>query len=112
SKDVHFTLNDDEVEVTSWENDQNNANVHIGKYTISKDGVYSYNISYTDMAGNHSQNASTTSFVVDQTPPVLKTNFNEFKTSNKEHYFGVSQIDKNIVITITEHNFDPSLAHV
>lgn len=112
SKDVHFTLNGDEVEVTSWENDQNNINVHIGKYTISKDGVYSYNISYTDMAGNHSQNGSTTSFVVDQTPPVLKTNFNEFKTSNKEHYFGVSQIDKNIVITITEHNFDPSLAHV
>lgn len=112
SKDVHFTLNGDEVEVTSWENDQNNANVHIGKYTISKDGVYSYNISYIDMAGNHSQNGSTTSFVVDQTPPVLKTNFNEFKTSNKEHYFGVSQIDKNIVITITEHNFDPSLAHI
>lgn len=74
SKDVHFTLNGDEVEVTSWENDQNNANVHIGKYTISKDGVYSYNISYIDMAGNHSQNGSTTSFVVDQTPPVLKTN--------------------------------------
>jgi len=112
SKDVHFTLNGDEVEVTSWKNDQNNANVHIGEYTISKDGVYSYNISYTDMAGNHSQNGSTTSFVVDQTPPVLKTNFNEFKTSNKEHYFGISQIDKNIVITITEHNFDPSLAHV
>ena len=112
SKDVHFTLNGDEVEVTSWENDQNNTNVHIGKYTISKDGVYSYNISYTDMAGNHNQNGSTTSFVVDQTPPILKTNFNEFKTSNKEHYFGVSQIDKNIVITITEHNFDPSLAHI
>ncbi|MFR6423062.1 MAG: hypothetical protein ACLUOO_10490 [Coprococcus sp.] len=24
----------------------------------------------------------------------------------------LSQIDKNIVITITEHNFDPSLAHI
>ena len=112
SKDVHFSVNGNEVEVTLWENDQNNANIHRGKYTISKDGVYSYNISYTDMAGNYAQNSSNSSFVVDKTAPILKTNFSEFKTSNKEHYFGVSQIDKSIVITITEHNFDPSLAHV
>lgn len=112
SKDVHFTVNGDQVEITSWENDLNNPNVHIGKYTISKDGVYSYNITYTDMAGNSNQNGSQASFVVDKTAPILKTNFNEFKTSKKEHYFGVSQIDKNIVITITEHNFDPSLAHI
>ncbi len=112
SNDVHFSVNGDEVEVTSWENDQDNANVHRGKYTISKDGVYSYNISYTDMAGNHAQNGSNATFVVDQTPPVLTTNFNEFKTSNNEHYFGVDQIDKNIVITITEHNFDPTLANI
>lgn len=116
SEDVHFTLNDDAVEVESWETDPNNANVHKGKYTISKDGVYSYNIYYKDMAGNSGQNGSRTSFIVDKTAPILKTNFNEFKTSKKEHYFGVSQIDKNIVITITEHNFnpyfDPSLAHI
>jgi len=112
SKDVHFSVNGNEVEVTSWENDQNNANVHRGKYTISEDGVYNYNISYTDMAGNSASKGSTSPFVVDKTAPILKTNFSEFKTSNKEHYPGVSQIDKNIIITITEHNFDPSLAHI
>lgn len=111
-KEVQFTLNGDVVEVSSWQDDPNNPNIHIGKYTISKDGSYSYYISYTDMAGNTGKTDSHTPFVVDKTAPVLETNFDEFKTSDKEHYLGVSQIDKNIVITITEHNFDPSKANI
>jgi len=89
-----------------------NSNEHIGTYEISDDGRYSYSVNYTDMAGNSGDSVSHQSFVVDKTAPILKTNFSEFKTSNKEHYFGIDQINKSIEITIIEHNFDPNLADI
>lgn len=44
-------------------------------------------------------------FVVDKTSPVIKTNFDEFKTEQDKHYFGLDSINKTAKITITEHNF-------
>jgi len=51
-------------------------------------------------------------FVIDKTAPVLKTNFDEFKTSKDEHYFGRDSINKTAKITIIEHNFSAAEANV
>ena len=64
------------------------------------------------MAGNAAEPFSQSMFVIDKTAPVLKTNFDEFKTSKEEHYFGRDSINKTAKITIIEHNFSAAEANV
>lgn len=111
--DVKFMLNGSEQIISNWASTgEGDTAVHIGTFTISTDGDYSFSINFTDMAGNMAEPFSQSMFVVDKTAPVLKTNFDEFKTSKEEHYFGRDSINKTAKITIIEHNFSAAEANV
>jgi len=111
--DVKFMLNGSEQIIDNWTSSgEGDETVHIGTFTISADGDYSYSINFTDMAGNAAEPFSQSMFVIDKTAPVLKTNFDEFKTSKDEHYFGRDSINKTAKITIIEHNFSAAEANV
>lgn len=113
ASDVHFMLNGSEQIIGNWSTSGNgDSAVHTGKFTISTDGDYSYSISYSDMAGNMAEVFTQSMFVVDKTSPVIKTNFDEFKTEQEKHYFGLESINKTAKITITEHNFSAKDANV
>ena len=104
--DVKFMLNGNEQAVSNWSSSgEGDAMVNTGTFSINTDGDYSYAIMFTDMAGNAAEAYSQDMFVVDKTEPVLETNFDEFKTEDEKHYFGVDSIDKTAKITIVEHNF-------
>lgn len=113
ASDVRFMLNGSEQIISNWvSTGEGDETVHIGTFTISADGDYSYSINFTDMAGNAAEPFSQSMFVIDKTAPVLKTNFDEFKTSKEEHYFGRDSINKTAKITIIEHNFSAAEANV
>lgn len=113
ASDVRFMLNGSEQIISNWTSTgEGDSTVHTGTFTINTDGDYSYSINFTDMAGNSAEPFHQSMFVVDKTAPVLKTNFDEFKTSKEEHYFGVDSIGKTAKITIIEHNFSADGANV
>lgn len=113
ASDVRFTLNGNEQIIGNWTSaGEGDDTVYTGIYTITSDGDYSYSISYTDMAGNTADSFNQSLFVIDKTSPILKTNFDEFITSNEKHYFGADSINKTAEITIIEHNFSSDMANV
>lgn len=113
ASDVRFMLNGNEQIIGNWTSDgEGDSTVYTGVYTISSDGNYSYSVTYTDLAGNTADSFSQSLFVIDKTPPVLETNFDEFTTSGEKHYFGIDSINKIAKITIVEHNFSADGANV
>lgn len=103
---VKFMLNGSEQIIGNWTSTgEGDAAVHIGTFTISTDGDYSYSITFSDMAGNTAEVFTQSMFVIDKTSPIIKTNFDEFETEQEKHYFGCDSINKTAIITITEHNF-------
>lgn len=113
ASDVHFILNGSEQIIGEWSTSgSGDSAVHTGRFTINTDGDYSYSISYSDMAGNMAEVFTQSMFVIDKTTPVVKTNFDEFRTEQEKHYFGLDSINKTAKITITEHNFSAKDANV
>lgn len=103
---VKFMLNGSEQIIGNWTSTgEGDAAVHIGTFTISTDGDYSYSITFSDMAGNTAEVFTQSMFVIDKTSPIIKTNFDEFETEQEKHYFGCDSINKTAIITIIEHNF-------
>lgn len=111
--DVKFMINGDEQIIDDWSSEgKGDDTVHTGTFTISSDGDYSYSVNFTDMAGNNGEPFIQSMFIIDKTDPILKTNFDEFKTSEEKHYFGVNSLNKTAIITIIEHNFSADDANV
>lgn len=107
-----------EVQTVHW-NEQNpsvttDATVHTGTFTISNDGVYSFTISYTDMAGNMGTSYSQSTFVIDKTSPKISNNFESFGSpDNDSIYYNISQMDKaKAEITVVETNFSAGSMNV
>lgn len=76
--------------------------------TYSNDGVYSFDMKYTDRAGNKNQtidygnSVAPTKFVVDKTMPVISVSYDNNDARN-EKYFNAY---RTATVTVTEHNFD------
>lgn len=76
--------------------------------TYSNDGVYSFDMKYTDRAGNKNQtidygnSVAPTKFVVDKTLPVINVSYDNNDARN-EKYFNAY---RTATVTVTEHNFD------
>lgn len=76
--------------------------------TYSNDGVYSFDMKYTDRAGNKNQtidygnSVAPTKFVVDKTLPVISVSYDNNDARN-EKYFNAY---RTATVTVTEHNFD------
>lgn len=78
--------------------------------TYSNDGIYSFDMKYTDRAGNKNQSidygnsVAPTKFVVDKTMPVISVSYDNNDARN-EKYFNAY---RTATVTVTEHNFDVS----
>lgn len=79
-------------------------------YTVTyrNDGIYSFDMKYTDRAGNKNQaidygnSVAPTKFVVDKTLPVINVSYDNNDARN-EKYFNAY---RTATVTVTEHNFD------
>ncbi|HHX37558.1 MAG TPA: hypothetical protein GX717_06215, partial [Clostridiaceae bacterium] len=85
---------------------------HTATLAFAADGDYTFDIAYTDRAGNASSGvnfaAGTTNpqaFTVDKTPPTANVSYDNNDVQN-EHFFSAP---RTASVTVTERNFDPSL---
>ena len=94
-------------------NDPDNS-VHTAKIAFIDDGDYSFDISYSDEAGNDSgsvnygDSRNPHSFTIDRTNPVISVTYDNNEAKNGSYY---SQA-RTATITVREHNFDVSRTKV
>lgn len=80
----------------------------ISKITYSADGDYTFDISYTDLAGNkcagarYGESVVPTTFTIDKTLPTVSVSYNNNAARN-DKYFSAS---RTATVVINEHNFD------
>lgn len=86
--------------------------VHTATITYAEDDEYTFGIKVTDKAGNEAQQisyaagtANDTNFIIDKTLPVIDVRYDNNDAAN-DTYFNA---ERTATITVTEHNFDPSL---
>lgn len=90
---------------------------HTATLTYHDDADYTFNIEYTDMAGNAASGVNyaegtnnPTEFTVDQTKPEIKVEYNNNNDSSK--YSGYFNAPRIATITVTEHNFDSEKVNI
>ena len=88
---------------------------HTATITYSADGDYTFDITYTDMAGNavaepvnYGNSLAPTLFTIDKTAPVVSLRYDNNSVMNGNFY----KADRNATITIAEHNFETSRVSV
>ena len=114
---VSITLkNSDGVvpKLSEWKTVNANGNgdntTHTATLTYTADGDYTFDIAYSDNAGNISEAAdygdslAPTEFTIDKTLPVISVEYDNNDVLNGNYY----KADRLATITITEHNFDAS----
>lgn len=72
---------------------------------FSSDGHYVVEAQFADYATNLSNKATIGEFTIDMTPPQITMDFDNKEVRNGKYY----KATRTATITVTEHNFDPSL---
>lgn len=81
---------------------------HVFEITYSSDGVYSFDMNYTDRAANantaidYNNSLAPTSFIVDKTNPAISVSYDNNEAQNDKFF----KAHRTATITIVEHNFD------
>ena len=92
-----------------------NDTKHTATITYSADGDYTFDISYTDLAGNacvsknfdrDTENASV--FTIDKTDPEVSISFDNNSSQNDKYF----KANRTATITVDEHNFDEDRVNV
>lgn len=97
--------------VESW---TNVGTEHRTTITFAQDGDYTFDISYTDLAGNknkkvnYGDNAVPKSFTIDNVNPVISVSYDN-RSARNGNYYSSGRI---ATITVHEHNFNPSASIV
>lgn len=83
------------------------ANEYTYTVTFASDGVYSFNVEYTDRATNKAvvdtkDSVAPYKFVVDKTVPSINVSYNNNEAQNEKYF----KAFRTATITIVEHNFD------
>ena len=81
-----------------------NGEVHTGVITFSGDGDYTVTYECYDLAGNRSNSVRQEEFTVDKTLPAIQVSYDNDNVSGGRYY----NEERTAVITVTEHNFNPS----
>ncbi len=93
AEDVKVTISNKDATV-SWTD--TSPEIHVGKFTVpATDGDYIVKVSYTDKSGNEPYEYSTGTLVVDTTKPTIETKYENPNSDTQQ-----------LVLTITEHNFN------
>lgn len=82
--------------------------------TYKADGDYTFNVSYTDLAGNQSgkvdfgDSVAPEKFTIDKTIPVIKVSYDNNSAQNTNYY----KEERTATIEITEHNFSANRVNI
>lgn len=92
--------------ISAWTDNRDaqnpNRTTHTATISFHDDGHFSGGLSYTDRAGNTSNNPAVPLFVIDQTTPVISVVYDNNDVRNGKFY----NKERNATVTITERNFD------
>ena len=77
------------------------GDVHTATYTFSDDADYILTVETTDKATNTAASYDSEIFVIDNTNPQIKVEYNNNDAQNGNYY----KADRTAIITVTEHNF-------
>lgn len=115
AEDVKLTItNTDGVvpSISEWSKAEGTENQDNTRWTAhieySADGDYTFDIAYTDLAGNgcssisYGDSVAPIEFTVDKTLPVVNVSYDNNTSSNEKFFAG----SRTATITVTEHNFD------
>ncbi len=123
TEDVKFTLNNAEGVVPKIidhklvkEDKEGNGDKNTYEYTIAyiSDGVYSFDVTYTDRATNKNDNVdygdsvAPTQFVIDKTLPTISVSYDNNNAQNEKYF----KAHRTATITIVEHNFDVNRVNI
>lgn len=110
---INITNTDDKVpEITAWEQTAGTGNLDDTKWTTTvtydKDGDYTFDIDYTDVAGNkcngadYGESKAAEMFTIDKTAPVISVSYDNNNAKNGKYFAE----ERTATIVIDEHNFD------
>lgn len=77
---------------------------YTAQITFGEDADYTFDITYTDRAGNTYDDYNADSFTIDQTKPEIQVAFDNNQAVNDNHFMDI----RTATITVTEHNFRAS----
>ena len=95
-------------QITGWttHNVANGENpdgtTHTATVVYASDGDYTFDIAFTDMAGNKADKVAQNKFTVDKTIPTINVSFDNNSAKNNNYY----KADRTATITVNEHNFN------
>ena len=90
-----------DIGTLTWTTDPINSDVHTATYTFSDDADYILTVETTDKATNTAASYDSGTFVIDNTNPQIKVEYNYNDAQNGNYY----KADRTAIITVTEHNF-------
>ena len=95
-------------QITGWttHNVANGENpdgtTHTATVVYASDGDYTFDIAFTDMAGNKADKVAQHKFTVDKTIPTINVSFDNNSAKNNNYF----KADRTATITVNEHNFN------
>ncbi len=93
-------LTAEELPAITWTDES--ADVHIGTFTLSGDGDYTFTVTLTDRSGNPMTTYNSHEIHIDNTAPVISVEYTSDAEAKNGKYF---KADRTAIITIVEHNF-------
>lgn len=103
--------------LSNWETVKSVGNgdgtTHTATITYSSDGVYTFDIGYTDNAGNTNNEVSYSGlspkrFTLDKTAPTFSVTYDNNNAQNGNYY----KAQRSATLTVNEHNFETSRIQV
>ena len=115
SKDIVYQItNTDGVipTLSDWKEIENPENpdetYNIATISYTADGDYTFDISYSDLAKNATDEFAQHAFTIDKTMPTVTVTYDNNSALNGNYY----KADRTATITIVEHNFDSARVNV
>lgn len=116
TENVIFTLKNDEGDIPKIadkglfvKDDEGNGDGNVYKYiiTYNTDGVYTFDVDYTDRATNkatvdYKDSVAPKAFVLDKTLPVIRVSYDNNDARNGKFF----KAYRTATVTVAEHNFD------
>lgn len=110
--DVQILLNGAAQQVT-WDDNGStigqDSTAHHAHFDVTADGDYTYEIQYTDRAGNEATAITSDQFTVDNTDPTADISFDIGDANLKDAYYNQN---RTALFTVVEHNYLSAVIHV
>ena len=106
-------------ELSSWKTKAGSSNgdntTHTAKIVYKADGDYTFDIDYTDLAGNKCKGETfvegtknSKEFTLDRTVPTISVSYNNNSAQNGKYF----KANRTAMVVINEHNFDVSRVNI